>query len=298
MRSPLPPSKPPKMNARELNYEGKTPLLYLACTPIGNLGEMTPREIETLKTMDAIACEDTRNSGSLLVRFGIDKPLISCHEHNEEAAADKIISLLKEGKKIAYMSDAGYPSVSDPGERLVARCLMEGFKVAVLNGPSASLCALVGSGLKTEHFYFYGFLDSKPSARKKELEKLKDFGDTLIFYEAPHRIGETLKDLSASFGKDRKACLCRELTKAHEEYIRGALGDLASIDPATLIGEIVLVVAGQETLAKDISDEEIASLLTEKSKTLSSKEAIAAVSKENAIPKNRVYDVYLRSVKK
>ncbi len=286
------------MIVRELNYEGKTPLLYLACTPIGNLGEMTPREVETLKTMDFIACEDTRNSGLLLLHFGIDKPLISCHEHNEETASDKIVSLLKEGKKIAYMSDAGYPSVSDPGERLASRCIKEGFKVAVLNGPSASLCALVGSGLKTDHFYFYGFLDSKPSARKKELASLKDFGNTIIFYEAPHRIGATLKDLLGAFGSERTACLCRELTKTHEEYIRGTLGELADLDPATLIGEIVIVVGGQVTKAVELSDETIVSLLKEKVKSLSSKEAIAAVSKENAIPKNRVYDVYLKHIKK
>jgi 16S rRNA (cytidine1402-2'-O)-methyltransferase len=286
------------MIIRELNYEGKTPLLYLVCTPIGNLGEMTPRAIETLKTMDAIACEDTRNSGLLLARFGLDKPLISCHEHNEEAASDKIVALLKEGKKIAYMSDAGYPSVSDPGERLASRCLQEGFKVAVLNGPSASLCALVGSGLKTDHFYFYGFLDSKPSARKKELAGLKDFKDTLIFYEAPHRIGDTLKDLSEAFGSERKACLCRELTKIHEEYIRGTLGELAALDPATLIGEIVIVVEGRSLEEAALTDEAIASLLKEKIKNLSSKEAIAEVSQENAIPKNRVYDVYLRKIKK
>jgi 16S rRNA (cytidine1402-2'-O)-methyltransferase len=286
------------MIIRELNYEGKKPLLYLACTPIGNLGEMTPRAIETLKTMDAIACEDTRNSGLFLTRFGLDKPLISCHEHNEETASEKIVALLKEGKKIAYMSDAGYPSVSDPGGRLVARCLKEGFKVAVLNGPSASLCALVGSGLKTDHFFFYGFLDSKPSARKKELAVLKDFGDTIIFYEAPHRIGETLKNLSEIFGSERKACLCRELTKIHEEYIRGTLSELAALDPATLIGEIVIIVEGHEKKEIEPTEETIAALLKEKTKSLSSKEAISEVSKENAIPKNRVYEVYLRKIKK
>jgi 16S rRNA (cytidine1402-2'-O)-methyltransferase len=190
------------------------------------------------------------------------------------------------------MSDAGYPVVSDPGERLVKKCVALGYKVAVINGPSAGICALVGSGLPADHFYFEGFLPSKPSARDREIEELKARKETIVFYESPHRIEETLKALASSLGP-RKAVLARELTKAHEEYIRGSLAELASLDPKTLIGEMVLVVEGDEGETLPISDGDVRKLLLEKLKTLRSKEAIAAVSQENAVPKNRVYAIYL-----
>jgi 16S rRNA (cytidine1402-2'-O)-methyltransferase len=281
------------MIVRELNYEGKSPLLYLVATPIGNLGEFPPRAVEILKQMDFVACEDSRNSGLLLQRFSIDKPLISCHEHNEESAADKIIALLKEGKKVAYVSDAGYPVVSDPGNRLAKRCLDEGIKVAVVNGPSAGICALVGSGLNADHFYFYGFLPAKSNERKAELHSLVSLPCTLIFYESPHRIKDMLKDVSAILGEDRPACLCRELTKAHEEYIHGSLGEIAALDEASLIGEMVLVVSGAEKVTKTLTDAEIAEILKEKMASLSGKDAVKEVAKEDAIPKNRVYSIYL-----
>jgi 16S rRNA (cytidine1402-2'-O)-methyltransferase len=279
---------------RELNYEGKSPLLYLVATPIGNLSEFTPRAQEILSAMDYIACEDTRNSGLLLQHFGIDKPLISCHEHNEETASDKIIALLKDGKKVAYVSDAGYPGLSDPGERLASRCILAGYKVAVINGPSAALCGLLASGLDTNHFYFYGFLASKPSERRKELASLATRPDTMIFYEAPHRIKDTLNDMANAFTPERKACLCRELTKTHEEYIRASLGELAALDETTLLGEMVVIVEGAKLVAKELTDEEITALLKEKMRTLRAKEAVAAISKENAIPKNRVYALALK----
>jgi 16S rRNA (cytidine1402-2'-O)-methyltransferase len=283
---------------RELNYGGSKPLLYLVATPIGNLSEFPPRAAEVLSSMDFIACEDTRNSGLLLKRFHIDKPLISCHEHNEEAASEKIVKLLRDGKKVAYVSDAGYPGLSDPGQRLADRCINEGIKIAVINGPNAALCGLIGSGLDTSHFYFYGFLPSKPSERKKELERNTAREETMIFYEAPHRISDTLQDLAAVFGDSRRACLCRELTKTHEEYIRATLGELAKIDGTTLIGEMVLVVEGQKEQPKPLGDEDIVRLLIGRLKTQTPKEAVASLSKENALPKNRVYEIYLRSVKK
>jgi len=233
----------------------------------------------------------------LLKHFGLDKALISCHEHNEETAADKIVALLKDGKKVAYVSDAGYPVISDPGERLAKRCLKEGIKVAVINGPNAGICALVGSGLASDHFMFYGFLPSKPSERKKELAKLTSHEETLIFYESPHRIKKTLQDFREAFGSDRKACLCRELTKAHEEYIHASLGELAELDETTLLGEMVLIVEGQKPLQKTIGNEEVVHLLEEKLKTMRPKEAVNAVSKENAIPKNRVYELFLSEIK-
>ena len=285
------------MLKRELNFQGDTPLLYLIATPIGNLEEFSPRALSVLKEMDYVACEDTRNSGSLLKKFGYDLPLISCHEHNEEKATEKILSLMKEGKKIAYMSDAGYPIISDPGERLARKVIEEGYKVSVVNGPNAGLCAFVCSGIPSQHFYFFGFLESKPSTRKKQLESLKDFKDTIIFYESPHRIDDTLKDMANILGKDRQACLARELTKKHEEFIRGTLGELAELPPETLIGEMVIVVEGAKVISKEIADEEIQSYLEEALKTSKSKDAIKDIAARYSLPKNRVYDIYLKNWK-
>ncbi len=278
---------------REGNFEGKRPLLYLVATPIGNVSEFSPRAISLLQEMDFIACEDTRNSGLLFSRFNIKKSLISCHEHNEEEASAKIIELLLEGKKIAYVSDAGYPTVSDPGARLVKKAIENSIKVSVINGPSASLCALAGSGLDTSHYYFEGFLPSKSSEMKRELDELKERKETTIFYESPHRIGRTLKALKEELGADRKACLARELTKMHEEYIHATLGELAEIDPSTLIGEMVIVVEGKKKETAELSEDEIKSLLSEVLKTSKGKEAVSKVAKEHNLPKNRVYDIYL-----
>ncbi len=285
------------MIKRELNFTGKTPLLYLIATPIGNLEEFTPRAINVLKEIDFVACEDTRNSGLLLKRFGFDIPLISCHEHNEEKATEKILSLMEEGKKVAYMSDAGYPLISDPGERLAKKVIDAGYKVSVINGPNAGICALVGSGIPSKHFYFYGFLDSKPSARRKQLESLKDFKDTIIFYESPHRIEDTLKDMALILGNERRASLARELTKTHEEFLRGSLEELTNVPPETLIGEMVIVVEGAKEIAKETTDEDIISSLTESLNTLKSKDAIKDVAAKLNVPKNRVYDIYLKNWK-
>lgn len=285
------------MLKRELNFQGDTPLLYLIATPIGNLEEFSSRAISVLKEMDYVVCEDTRNSGMLLKKFGIDLPLISCHEHNEEKASEKILSLMEEGKKVAYMSDAGYPIISDPGERLARKVIEKGFKVSVVNGPNAGLCAFVCSGIPSKHFYFFGFLESKPSARKKQLESLKDFQDTIIFYESPHRIEDTLKDMAAILGKERQACLARELTKKHEEFIRGTLGELSELSPDTLIGEMVIVIEGAKEIAKEITDEDIKSHLAKALEKMKSKDAIKEISNQYSLPKNRVYDIYLKNWK-
>ena len=285
------------MIKRELNFEGNSPLLYLIASPIGNLKEFPPRAIEVLNDMDYVACEDTRNTGKLLKLFNIDKPLISCHEHNEEEASDKIISLLLNKKKVAYLSDAGYPVVSDPGARLSKRCLERGIKITVVNGPNAAIMALVASGLESKHFYFYGFLDSKPSARRKELESLKDFKETIIFYEAPHRIKKTLTDLALIFGEERRISIGRELTKKHEEFIRGTLKDVLALPEETLLGEMVLVVEGKKK-EETIEEKDIASLLKEKLQTLKAKDAIKETSLKLGIAKNEVYDFYLKNFKK
>lgn len=281
------------MTKRELNFEGSSPLLYLVATPIGNLSEMTPRAIEVLKETDFIAAEDSRNSGQLMAHFGINKPFISCHEHNEEEASKKIVSLLLSGKKVAYMSDAGYPTFSDPGERLVANCLENGIKVSALSGANAALNALAASGLDSSHFYFEGFLPPKDKARKDELEELSSRKETIIFYESPHRIIKTIKAMHEVLG-NRKAVIARELTKAHEEFIRGSLEELSQLDEETLRGEMVVVVEGNKAIKIELQDGDIVSLLKKEIKNgLSTKEAVSKVAKENDLPKKRVYALSL-----
>ena len=286
------------MISRELNFEGSSPILYLIATPIGNRGEMTPRALEVLSSCDFIAAEDTRNSGQLMAFFHIDKPFISCHEHNEEESSAKIIALLKQGKKVCFMSDAGYPCLSDPGQRLVANCLDNGIKVAVTSGPNAAINALACSGLDSTHFHFEGFLPAKESERVARLNDLASNPDTLIFYESPHRIFKTLLAMSATLG-ERKAVLARELTKAHEEFIRGTLPELCLLDEASLRGEMVLVVEGAKKTRVSLSDNEIALALKDQlewGKT--PKEAIKAVCQSNDLPKNRVYEIYLANFKR
>jgi 16S rRNA (cytidine1402-2'-O)-methyltransferase len=281
---------------RELNFLSQSPLLYLVATPIGNLQEFSPRAQAVLSSMDYIACEDTRNSGQLFKDFAIDKPLISCHEHNEEEASAKIVALLLAGKKVAYVSDAGYPCLSDPGLRLVRKCLENGINVSTVNGSSAFLSALCASGLDSTHFYFEGFLPSKPSERDEEIAALGNRKETLVLYEAPHRISKTLASLAKILGP-RNACLARELTKAHEEFIRGSLSDLADLDEATLIGEMVLIIEGKKEEKHDLSDAKILALLKEELKKTTPKEAVRKVSTLNSVSKNRVYSLFL-SLKK
>ena len=286
------------MISRELNFEGPSPILYLIATPIGNRGEMTPRALEVLSSCDFIAAEDTRNSGQLMAFFHIDKPFISCHEHNEEESSAKIIALLKQGKKVCFMSDAGYPCLSDPGQRLVANCLDNGIKVAVTSGPNAAINALACSGLDSTHFHFEGFLPAKESERVARLNELVSNPDTLIFYESPHRIFKTLLAMSATLG-ERKAVLARELTKAHEEFIRGTLPELCLLEEASLRGEMVLVVEGAKNTRASLSDNEIALALKDQLEWgRTPKEAIKAVCQSNDLPKNRVYEVYLANFKR
>jgi len=282
------------MIERELNFFGNKPLLYLIATPIGNLSELSPRALETIKEMDFIAAEDTRHSGELLASFGIKKPMISCHEHNEEEASDRIVSLLEEGKKVAYMSDAGYPAISDPGQRLVKRLLAEGIKVSTISGANAALNALAASGLDSRHFYFHGFLPVKEGERKQELSSLAEKKETMIFYEAPHRIGKTLKDLYSAFG-EREATLARELTKTHEELIHGSLKELSELDPETLKGEMVIIVEGSKNEAASMSLEEALSLVKEKVKEgVKAKDVAKEIAEEFGLSKNKIYSLYLQ----
>ena len=231
------------------------PILYLVSTPIGNLGEVSKRTIEVLNSVSFVAAEDTRNSLNLLNNLDIKKKMISLHEHNEREASANVIKLILEGNSIAYMSDAGYPGISDPGALLVQEAIKNDIPVSVVNGSSAFLTALIPSGLPTDHFYFHGFLPSKDSDAKKELSELENKRETLIFYESPHRIIRTLEMLYEVLG-DRKACLARELTKLNEEYIRGTLSELKAIDESTLKGEMVLIIEGNN-ITEEVDDEKL-----------------------------------------
>lgn len=278
---------------RELNYSGESPLLYLIATPIGNLSEFSPRAIQIISEMDFVASEDTRNTAKLLSFFSISKPLISCHEHNEEEASEKIVALLKEGRKVAYVSDAGYPCISDPGERLVRKCLQNSIKISTVNGPNAALCALAASGFDASHFYFYGFLPSKQSERIKELTKIEPREETTILYESPHRINKTINDLYTVLG-NRNICIARELTKAHEEFIRCTLEEATHLDQSTLLGEMVLVLEGKKETKEVVSEERIIESLKLHLKNERGKEAISNCSKELGVKKNLVYEIYLK----
>ena len=272
------------------SFDNSHPVLYLIATPIGNLGEFSPRALETIKEMDLIGAEDTRNTGDLLSKFDIKKPLFSLREHNEIEASNYLIEHIIQGKKIAYMSDAGYPGISDPGYLLVKLALENDIAVSVINGSSAFINALVRSGLDTSHFYFHGFLSPKEGEAKTELEALKDKSETLIFYESPHRIKKTLQILFDVLG-DRSVSLQRELTKLNEENIVGKLSELLELDEATLKGEMVIIIEGNKDL-KSLSDEEIIEKVNYFiTKNMSKKDAIEAVSDIYNIRKNKVKDL-------
>lgn len=279
---------------RNKSFNNKEPLLYLLSTPIGNLSDISIRAKEVLSSCDLIAAEDTRNTKFLLDRIGIEKPIYSLHEHNEVKASLYIVNKIKEENlKVVYVSDAGYPGISDPGHILVLKCLENEIKVSVIPGPSAFLSALVASDLPVDHFLFYGFLDSRSSKAKTELEKLKDFEHTLIFYESPHRIEKTINLLYEVFG-DRKFTLARELTKINEEYIYGSLSELTNIDFSSLKGEIVIVIEGnnsKENNEIDIEElkKEIKKLLKE-DKTKS--EITSIITDKYKINKKLIYNIF------
>ena len=278
---------------RTQNFVNNKPTLYLIATPIGNLSEFTPRAIELLKEADYVGCEDTRNSKILFDHFGISTTLISCHEHNENEASEQLISYLLNGKNVCYVSDAGYPGISDPGSRLVKKALDNDINVSVINGSSAFLTALVASGLETDHFYFHGFLASKESQRENELKEMINRKETLIFYESPHRIMKTLVSMQKIFG-NRKICLCRELTKKFEEYIRGTLDELVTIDENTLKGEMVVIVEGnKDEISSFVSDEEIMAYVNSLTEVgLSTKDAIKNASSTLKVNKNYIYKLF------
>ena len=272
---------------RVKSFNNSHPLLYLIATPIGNLGEFSSYALDTIKQMDLIAAEDTRNTGDLLSKFGIKKPLMSLREHNEVEASNQLVKEIKNGKKVAYMSDAGYPGISDPGYLLTKICVENDIAVSVINGGCAFINALTSSALDTTHFYFHGFLSPKENEMRNELKELKDKKETLVFYESPHRIKSTLKILYEELG-DRHVSLQRELTKLNEEKIYGSLKELNELDESSLKGEMVIVIEGNKNEAT-IDDEQIkARVAYFVNLGLSQKDAIQVTSEEFKINKNYV----------
>lgn len=269
--------------------------LYIVATPIGNLEELTPRAQYILSNVDLIACEDTRVTVKLLSHFKISKPLVSCHKFNETTASNKLVEEIKCGKSVAMVSDAGYPGVSDPGGILIKIAIENDINVRVISGPSAGINALVGSGLPTDHFYFHGFLQTKNRDRKIELQALAIREETVILYEAPHHFIDTMEDLMDYFGKDRKCCIARELTKLHEEFYRGTLLDAYNYYQDGIKGEIVIVIDKKE---KEIATEEISPelLINEVNLVMengtSCKDAIKIVAEKYNLQKNEVYRIY------
>lgn len=221
--------------------------LHIVATPIGNLGDLSPRAVEVLRAVDAILCEDTRHSRQLLMQFAIQRPLVALHEHNEDALAERLVARLQGGESLALISDAGTPLVSDPGYRLVRAARAAGIRVSPLPGPCAAIAALSVAGLPSDRFCFEGFLPTKASARRERIAALAAEPRTLVFYESSHRIVEALVDLAAGFGSERPAVLARELTKRFETVLDGGLADLQQrvvADPDQQRGEFVLVIAG------------------------------------------------------
>jgi len=280
---------------REMPRRLASGCLYLVGTPIGNLEDITLRALRVLKEADQIACEDTRHTQKLLTHYEIHKPLVSYHEHNEMTRAPELILALEQGAKIALVSDAGMPLVSDPGYRLVALCLRHRISVVPVPGPSALLASLAASGLPNEEFLFVGFLPARKGERRRALERLRIEDRTIIFYEAPHRIEETVAEAREVLG-DRPACLAREVTKLHEEFRRGKLSELsASLEERPPRGEITLLIGpidaaenGQQTESSQSVAERVEELMRQAK--LDRKEALKLAAKERGLTRRAAYD--------
>ncbi len=269
--------------------------LVLVGVPIGNLADMSPRATQALRDADVVACEDTRDTRKLLNLLDVGrKRLVAVHDHNEADMADTIVALLADGLRVALVSDAGMPGISDPGEKLVAAVAGAGHDVEVVPGPSAAITALVVSGLPAGRFCFEGFLPRKGSGRTERLQHLATEPSTSILYEAPHRVAATVDDLVAACGADRPVALARELTKLFEEVWRGTLGELAEHLAANeRRGESVLVLGGAPDRRPATDDDITAALSVRLAAGVDRKTAIAEVAKELGVPKRTVYDAAL-----
>ena len=271
--------------------------LYLVPTPIGNLGDISPRAKKTLAEADFIAAEDTRVSLKLLNHLELKKPLVSYYEHNKNESGPRIVERLLAGESCALVTDAGSPAISDPGEDLVALCAKAGICVCAIPGPCAAVTALSVSGLPTGRFCFEGFLSINKKSRREHLDSLKSERRTMIFYEAPHKLQNTLKDLTDAFGPERRISLCRELTKLHEQILRMTLGEaLAYYTENDPRGEYVLILEGAAEASEEaLTLEDAVSLALERiASGASKKDAVREVSRETGFPKNALYDAVLR----
>ena len=281
------------------------PGLYLVATPIGNLEDITLRALRVLRSVDRIACEDTRQTAKLLGHFGIRTPTVSYHMHNESSRASELVEALKAGGRIAVVSDAGMPGIADPGASIAAEAIAAGVAVFPIPGANAALSALVASGLNAERFTFHGFLPSKEGQRRSTLEALRaaasDETATHIFYETPHRILGALEDVVAAFGAQQRVVLAREITKLHEEFVRGTAGEvLADLQArASVRGEMVLLleVSPQSGGASDVAQptlaEEVAALV--RAEGLAEMDALKRVAKARGIGKSEAYREWQRS---
>ena len=277
------------MNIKVSNEKG---CLYVVATPIGNLADIGQRAVEVLRGVDLVAAEDTRHSGRLLRHLGLDRPLIALHEHNERERVEGIIDRLAGGQKVALISDAGTPLISDPGFALVRACHAAGVRVSPVPGPSAVIAALSVSGLATDRFLFEGFLPRRPAARRERLQALAGEPATLVFYESSHRLPDTLEDLCAILGGDRKLALCRELTKLHETVrldSPGRILDWVRQDENQRKGEFVLVVSGAPSreAPADAELERVLRILL--GEGLALKQAAALAARLTGVKRNQAY---------
>jgi 16S rRNA (cytidine1402-2'-O)-methyltransferase len=268
-------------------------ILYIVSTPIGNLEDITLRALRILKEVDVIAAEDTRHSLKLLSHYGISKPITSYWGEKEKVKAEETIRRLKDGQSVALISDAGTPGISDPGSVLIRRAIEEGITVVPVPGPSAFIAALSLSGFSTESFLFLGFLPAKTVQRQKMLRELTLEKRTLVYYEAPHRILETLSDMALIFGQ-RKAVLVKEITKLHEEVVRGTIDViLVRMETAKIAGEYVIVVEGRPEESARSPDDALAEIRALMKKGLGRKEAVKRIAEEYGMSKKVLYDLSL-----
>ncbi len=273
-------------------------MLILVPTPIGNLGDISPRAAEALAQADFIAAEDTRVSIKLLNHLGLKKQLVSYHEHNKQESGPHILSRLQSGESCALVTDAGTPAISDPGEDLVRLCRENDVPVTAIPGPCAAITALAMSGLPTGRFTFEGFLSVNKRSRREHLQSLLEETRTMIFYEAPHKLLTTLGDMQEAFGADRPICLCRELTKLHEEAVKTTIGQaLSYYQENSPRGEYVLIVGGAapRVQAAPSMEDCIDRVNALRASGLSMKDAVKQVSKDTGIPRNTLYDAALQA---
>ncbi|MDX9689650.1 MAG: 16S rRNA (cytidine(1402)-2'-O)-methyltransferase [Proteobacteria bacterium] len=265
------------------------PALYMVATPIGNLGDITLRALWVLKNADLLLCEDTRVTGSMLSRYGISKPLISCHDHNETGRISEVLARISSGGAIAFVSDAGTPLVSDPGFRLVRACRDNNLPVFAIPGASACLTALACAGLPADRFFFHGFLPTKKGARQDILRELAGLKATLLFYETAPRLADTLNDMLAVFSGSRRACVARELTKLFEDVVCEPLDALCALASQDCFAKGELVVLVEPASENPSTDEDLDTTLVKALQTMSVKDAAAFVAKALNLKKSTVY---------